>query len=280
MGRSATRARAHLNHKGIATVNTDRPREVTTMPVPVDDSAGNDPASFPALTGAAPAPYAARILARLADGATVFCWWMLATSGTPGVVAAGVVFVVAVALLLARAQTPGEALLGLVALDVETGEPAPGAAFVKLLLQLALVVGTLGLGAVALVVTTRGPLRRNLADRATGVVLASLRADAEAGEAAAHEARWAGPALDLPKDDNARDVRAQLQLTGAGLKVRAGTDQVVITSPDGTETWLTPGDGALAPEGATIRCGEVTLRVGELPSVREPASAYRGTEAK
>lgn len=246
------------------------------MPVPVDDAAGNDPLSFPALRGVAPAGLALRVLARAADAATAFCWWALATSGTPGAVAAGALFVLATALMLGRAQTPGEALVGLVALDVETGQPAPGAAFVKVLLQLVLVVATLGLGLVALLWTTRGPLRRNLADRATGVVVVSLRADSaddlgdSAGEgeatgwvSAVGRARWEGPALELPTDASGRAVQAQLQVTESGIKVRAGTERVLIRSEGGTETWLTPGDGAVAPPGSTIMCGGVDLTVAQ-----------------
>ena len=206
-----------------------------------------------------------------------FCWWALATSGGAGAVAAGLAFVLAVALLLGRAQTPGEALLGLVALDVETGHPAPGAAFVKVLLQLVLVVGTLGLGLIAVLWTTRGPLRRNLADRATGVVVASLRADAEvaAGEggellptgwvSAVQSSRWEGPALEPPDDvaevPPGREVFALLQVTDVGVKVRAGDEPLVVTTAEGVETTLAPGERALASPGAKITCGGVTLQV-------------------
>lgn len=246
------------------------------MSVPVDEAAGNDPASFPALRGTAPATLAARTLARLADAATVFCWWMLATSGTPGAVAAGLVFVLATVLMLSRAQTPGEALLGLAALDVQTGNPAPGAAFVKVLLQLGLILGTLGLGLLPILATTRGPLRRNLADRATGVVLVSLRSDAEAVESeptgwvsAVRRARWEGPEHEPSADAPGQEVFALLQVTGVGVKVQAGSEPVVIASAEGVETTLTAGDRALAGPGAEIRCAGVRLLVaGSRPSLR------------
>lgn len=93
------------------------------------------------------------------------------------------------------------------------------------------------------------------------MALVSLRADPEAVQGVEHRALWEGPALELPTDGAGREVRAQIQITDAGLKVRAGTTRVVITAPDGTETHLTPGDGALAPEGATIRAGNVALRI-------------------
>lgn len=238
--------------------------------IPPDPAHANDPASFPALRGIAPASLLARAAARAADVAVVFCWWALAVSGGAGAVAAAIAFVAAMALLLVRAQTPGEALLGLVALDVQTGRPAPGAAFVKVLVQLMLIVGSLGMGLVALAATTRGPLRRNLADRATGLIVASLRSGTGSEEwegepagwaSAVQRARWDGPAMEEEPQPATSDVLAVLQVTTAGVRVRAAAESVVIATPGGGETRLTPGDGAPAMEGATIRSGELTLRV-------------------
>lgn len=168
--------------------------------------------TYPNLAGYVPMDLGRRVLVALADGAIFTAAYLVLNLGLVAAVGGSgtglafyLILTLAIAVapfwaLIARSARLAGVFMGARYVDVRTGRAAPGALFLKFLLQGVLSAVTFGIAPLVLsLATVQQPLQRNWFDRVTGLMLVDTRTgrspDQQPSPAVAHPPTAALPTI-------------------------------------------------------------------------------------